>query len=360
MSDSPTAEYLDLAGVKRKHALRHHSDAPADSGADTKYIIEGVVPQRQFGLTLGDSGLGKSPLLYQAGICASAGVPFIGQKTIPSDVLYFDFENGSEESRATEERIARFLGLEAVPESFMRWNADDCAANFDKPGYGIEDAICDWSRSLRDNGRPKLTIVDPLRFWLRQIEDARHADEEVQRVRRIIREATSSVLGIHHLRRVSGEAANQIPTLETDPRRWIQMMCRGAQAMVNGSDVRLGFDYARSQVASDRDALILAGFRRVRGQVGPIYVERVVGEDGEPCGYERIVGCHLLGNPEQEGAFGRLPERFTFKEAKSTYAKTDNPTSQWLKKCEAFGLIRKPRRGQYEKVSANGLGEEAK
>lgn len=130
--------------------------------------------------------------------------------------------------------------------------------------------------------------------------------------------------------------------------------------MVNGSDVRLGFDYARSQLASDRDALILAGFRRVRGQIGPIYVERVVGEDGEPCGYRRIVGCDLLGNPEQEGAFGRLPERFTFKEAKSIYAKTDNPTSQWLKKCEAFGLLRKPRRGLYEKVSADSLGEEAK
>ena len=130
--------------------------------------------------------------------------------------------------------------------------------------------------------------------------------------------------------------------------------------MVNGSDVRLGFDYARSQANGDRDALILAGFRRVRGQVGPIHVERVVGEDGEPCGYRRIVGAHLLGNTDQEGAFVRLPERFTFKEAIAIYGKTDNPTSQWLKKCEAFGLIRRTRRGLYERVSVNGSGEAAK
>ena len=194
MSDSPNPECLALAEVKRKHALRHHSDVPTDAGAETRYIIESIAPQRQLGLTLGDSGLGKSPLLYQAGICACAGVPFLGEKTTPSDVLYFDFENGSEESRAIEDRVARFLGLDAVPDSFMRWNADDCAGNYGKSGHGIEDAICDWSRSLRDNGRPKLAIVDPLRFWLTRIEDPRHADEEVQRVRRIIREASSVCL----------------------------------------------------------------------------------------------------------------------------------------------------------------------
>ena len=39
----------------------------------TEYIIDGLIPQQSIALVVGDSGLGKSPLLYQASLCVASG-----------------------------------------------------------------------------------------------------------------------------------------------------------------------------------------------------------------------------------------------------------------------------------------------
>jgi hypothetical protein len=341
-----------LMDVKRKHALRNHADAPTEAGAATKYIIENLLPERQLGVIVGNSGLGKSPALYQLGICAAAGVPFLGDRTAETDVLYLDFENGAGDSSLLAERIAKFLGLPTIPENFLRWNADDCTASFGRPGHGIEDIIRDWSRATSRTGRPKLAIVDPLRFWLQKIEDARHADEQIQLGRRVIRETGAAILGVHHLRRVSGETANNIPLLETDPRTWIQAMSRGATALINGSDTRLGLETAACKFAHDKEALVLAGFRRVHGQIGPVFIERVTSEeDGEPVGYRRLASVELLADPGHIAAFQRFPARFTFSEASQLFGKSDSATANLLKKCTALKLLKKEGR-QYVKGTA--------
>ena len=269
-------------------------------------------------------------------------------------MLYLDFENGTGDSKLLAERIAGFLKLPAVPENFLRWNADDCAANFGRPGHGVEDIIRDWSHATSATGRPKLAIVDPLRFWLHKVEDARHADEQIQIARRVIRETGAAILGVHHLRRVSGDVAVHILPLETDPRTWIQSMSRGALALINGSDTRLGFDTAgpACKFASDKEALVLAGFRRVHGQIGPIFVERVSsGEDGEPVGYRRLASLELLANPNHITAFQGFPARFTFSAASSIFGKSDSATSNLLKKCIGLKLLKKEGR-QYVKTAA--------
>ena len=344
---APTLD--ELVDVRRKHALHNHADVPTEAGTNTKYIVENLLSERQLGVIAGNSGLGKSPGLYQLSICAAAGAPFLGDRTLETDVLYFDFENGSAASHQLAERISKFLGLLAVPENFLRWNADDCAASFGRAGHGIEDIIRDWSRATSATGRPKLVIIDPLRFWLTNVENARHADEEIQRARRVIRELGVGILGVHHLRRVSGEAALNIPLLETDPRTWIQSMSRGALALINGSDVRLGLENASSPFAREKEALVLAGFRRVRGQIGPIYLERVVSEeDGDPLGYKRIATVELLVTPDHIAAFQRFPARFTYTEACQAFGKSDNATANLLKKCVTLKLLRKEGR-QYVK-----------
>jgi hypothetical protein len=333
---------LEIDAVKRKHSLRSHLDCPSEAGTNTKYIVENLLPQRQLGILVGNSGLGKSPGLYQLGICAAAGLPFLGEQAVETDVLYFDFENGAADSAMLGERISKFQGLQAVPETFLRWNADDCAAKFGSAGHGVEEIIRDWGSATAATGRPKLAIVDPLRFWLNRVEDPRHADEEVQRARRVIREAGTSILGVHHLRRVSGETALAIPNLENDPRSWIQGMSRGALALINGSDVRLGLDKAAIPFASDRAALVLAGFRRVRGQLGPVFMERVISEDdGEPLGYRRLASVELLATPDHIEAFTKFPKRFTFKSAAHIFGKSDSATDNLLKKCVALRLLNK-------------------
>jgi hypothetical protein len=347
-----SSTFHELVDVKRKHALRNHTDAQSEAGSNTKYIVENLLPERQLGVIVGNSGLGKSPALYQLAICVAAGVAFLGDRTTETDVLYLDFENGAGASNLLAKRIAKFLGLPEVPENFLRWNADDCAASFGRPGHGVEDIIRDWSRATAATGRPKLAIVDPLRFWLQTVEDARHADEQIQLARRVIRETGAGILGVHHLRRVSGEAAIKIPLLETDPRTWIQAMSRGAGALINGSDTRLGLETAACKFAHDKEALVLAGFRRVHGQLGPIYLERVTSEeDGEPLGYRRLASVELLANPDHTAAFQRFPARFTFSEASQLFGKSDSATTNLLKKCAALKLLKKEGR-HYVKAAA--------
>jgi hypothetical protein len=342
-----------ITAVKRKHALRNHADKLTETAVTSNFIIENLLPQRNLGLTLGNSGLGKSPALYQLSICAAAGLPFLGEKTVETDMLYIDFENGASASREIAERIARFLGLVTVPDNFLCWNADDCKAEFGRPGYGIPEILRDWSQATSGTGRPKLAIIDPLRFWLKKMEDPRFADEEVQTARRIIRETGVGILGVHHIRRVSGETANNIPLLETDPRSWVLGMSRGAQAFINGSDVRLGFERAANPVAHDKGGLVLAGFRRMRGQIGPIYLERVISEeDNEPVGFRRFTAIELLAMPDHISAFQRFPERFPFTQAQHIFGKSDSATSNLLKKCIGLNLLQKEagKNGQYVKT----------
>jgi AAA domain len=57
-------------------------------------VIGGLIPKRSLRVVAGDSGIGKSPLLYQAAICVASGVPFLGRPVSRGRVLYLDLENG--------------------------------------------------------------------------------------------------------------------------------------------------------------------------------------------------------------------------------------------------------------------------
>ena len=52
----------------------------------------------------------------------------------------------------------------------------------------------------------------------------------------------------------------------------------------------------------------------------------------------------------------RLPEQFSFKNAKHTYGRTDDPTRDWLLKCIALGLAKQIGRGLYQKLVVAGRG----
>jgi hypothetical protein len=126
---------------------------------------------------------------------------------------------------------------------------------------------------------------------------------------------------------------------------------RGASVPVNGADVRLGVDLPDlSSLASADIALVMGGYGRVRGDIPMWHLGRVLDTDGEPVGYQRVTGASLLRNPDQEEAFGRLPNQFKFKDAKGVYGKADQATTDFLKKCIATGLLKKIARGIYEKA----------
>ena len=88
----------------------------------------------------------------------------------------------------------------------------------------------------------------------------------------------------------------------------------------------------------------------MKGETGPLYLERVCDSEGEPTGYSRMAGARLLGNADQEAAYAHLPERFRFKEAERVYGKTSDPTRKFLLKCIGAGILEQSSRGTYCKV----------
>jgi hypothetical protein len=119
--------------------------------------------------------------------------------------------------------------------------------------------------------------------------------------------------------------------------------------LVNGSDVRIGIDRPSLGSASREIALVLGGFGRFRGNLPTTFLSRVLDEDDEPIGYEKLTGAGLLFNPEQEQAYRNLPPGARFKDAQSIYGKRAQATLDWLKKCIAIGIMRKDGR-EYRKV----------
>ena len=62
-------------------------------GRDSQMLIEGLLPARGFSPLIGDSGLGKSPLLMQLAACVATGTPFLGLPVRQGKVLINDHEN---------------------------------------------------------------------------------------------------------------------------------------------------------------------------------------------------------------------------------------------------------------------------
>jgi len=299
-------------------------------------LIARLIPHQSLGIVVGDSGLGKSPLLYQAAICVAAGIPFLGYPVSRGNVLYLDFENGLGDVDNLTTRLSGHLGLDQRPENLLLWNYNDAPLAWTPE---------DLAGMIRDV-RPTWVVIDPLTAYAPAIEEkSSHATTIYQELRTIMRECGVSITGVHHLRKPSGKPEEALPPLEDDPHRWF-LQARGARALINGGDVRIGLDRlgrTRREINGNiRDvALVLGGFGRVRGNIATTYIARVLDDDGEPAGYEPMSGAGLLFNSDQEQAYQRLPAAFRFKDAQRIYDRGPQATIDFLKKCISVSIMRK-------------------
>ena len=317
-------------------------------------VIQGLLPVRSIGVLVGHSGLGKSPLIYQAGICVAAGVPFLGRETRRGRVAIFDFENGLADMADLVERISKCLGLTGALEGLHLWSLNDCPPRYGQVGYTLLDMLREM--------KPDLALIDSLSSYSPDAEEKNSAAARMLRdFRQIARECGTASLFVHHRRKQSRKPGESAGPLESASLHDWFLDTRGASALINGSDIRLGADEPDiSAVQKDGVALVLRGFGRVSGEIGPLYVGRDSDDDGDPLGYRLLTGPELLMNPDQEQAFRHLPAQFTFAHAKGAYGRSDQPTRNWLKRCAGLGIVRQPRRGLYEKVESNGAGGEGK
>jgi hypothetical protein len=205
--------------------------------------------------------------------------------------------------------------------------------------------------------RPLLIVMDPLTGLFPEIEDRNsEARKSLQKLREVMRDCGCSIIASQHIRKPSKEATP--PPLETctNVREWF-LQTRGASALINGTDIRLGVDEPRlangsrsSDDSSEEVALVLRGFGRVRGEIPLVYLSRHCGEDGEPMGYGVATGSKLLLNTDREAAFDKLAETFRFKDAQLALGKGGQATTDFLRQCIGLDLIRKANK-RYQKIA---------
>lgn len=353
-TNGSTAPPDPLDQVRQKWNVYSHDELKQrceDLGSD-KYLIEGLLPDKSISLLVGDSGLGKSALVYQMALCIAAGIAFLGLAVKKCRVLVLDFENGIGEVAAMLDSLCKHLGLSEAPKSLHLWNINDAKLKYGQTGHTALDII--------GQVKPNFLIVDSLTGMFPDIELRNDtATKYLQRFRKLIRDNGTSTLALHHIKKPSNDPKYAPPKLETIPsaRDWF-LQARGARALINAVDVRLGVDVPDVpdiQIGEDdaREgvALVMRGFARVRGEIPVVYLSRCTDEEGEPLGYEVVTGSKLLFNKEQQATLAKLPQAFRFKDAQQTYGKGAQATTDFLNKCIGLGLIRKlGKKAGYEKL----------
>ncbi|MDA2925273.1 AAA family ATPase [Acidobacteria bacterium AH-259-L09] len=336
----------EYSNLKRKWGVYRHGDLKqrCQELGSGNYLIKDFLPERSLGLVVGHSGLGKSPYLYQAALCVAAGKPFLGHAVRQGKVLYLDFENGLGQVAEMIDSLLKHVGLKEAPENLVLWNLNDSSPKWGQTGYTLRDMV--------QEVEPDLVILDSITAYHPDIEDTNSTATKVyQHLRKLIRDTGASIWGVHHLRKPSNNPKFAPVSLETASIiRWFHQ-ARGAGALINGCDVRLGVDVPTKHTAGQGEEIALAvrGFGRVRGEIPLTYLARIRDKNGEPLGYKRMTGVKLLFNKEQEETFAKLPDRFRFKDAQQTYSKGAQATTDFLNKCISCGIVRKVNRA-YEKV----------
>jgi hypothetical protein len=309
------------------------------------HVVDGLIPDASVNIGVGDSGLGKSPWGYQMGLCVASGIPFLGRQVKQGRVLYVDLENGRGEIFELIRSLRRHLELLQPPADFY-------------PTY--DHSQVERLEPLIQQIGPALVIVDSLRALRPEAEgNNENAAKLMNELRQIARAYNTAFFVIHHIKKPNDNfpsgALEDTPTM-----KWL-LQASGARSLINQTDVRIGFDKTSgirvttlqkgdAKRKSDQICLIVKGFARLRGEFGPLFLATEYDEEGTPLGYRALAGLELLFNAEQEAAFRKLPNQFTFKEAKHAYGRRDQATTDWLQKLQRIDVLTHVKGGLYTKV----------
>lgn len=303
-----------LSPEELRHQIEVENRAP--------YLIEGFLPAASVALLAGDSGCGKTPFAMQLGICVAAGIAFLGFPTTPGGVLYADYENSAADFDQKSRTISEVLGLSDTPKEFRRLDGPKIEH--------LEEAI--------KKRKPALVIVDTLRFLDPKAESENvNATSRLGWMKGFCRTGTGSLF-MHHMRKKNEEFPR--PNLYDTGTRVIEWMqhVSGAQALVNQSDIRIGFDYA-----ANNEDLTVRAYRRGMGEAGPWLLQRILDDNsGDALAYARIAGKDLL-NKIQHETLSKIPLSipFGFSEALKHTSKDKKFVSELLKTSQLAGLIRR-------------------
>src|SRR5258708_40373650 len=128
-SPDATGVFLDLKtrfGLLTDTELAERAAKSRAAGAAGR-LVEGMIEPGTVNILVGDSGIGKSALVYQLALAVAAGRPFLGQRTRPGKVILVDYENSLWDSHRILRQQRRHLGLDAAPYTLMIWPMNQLA-----------------------------------------------------------------------------------------------------------------------------------------------------------------------------------------------------------------------------------------
>ncbi len=305
----------------------------------SSFVVERLIPQASIVLAVGDSGLGKTPWAYQVGLAVAGNKPFLGHETKRGTVVYIDLENGVIAIVELVRRLSEHLGLTRRPDNFFVLPA----------GGEIE------IEKIVECYQPSLVIVDSLRAcWPDAESKNENAATVLSSLRRLARKYGTSFLLLHHIKKPSQQTGAKQPSLEHDPVLAWLLSAAGARALVNQSDVRIGFDAPAKRGTGDSEddvVLLMRLHTRLQGESDPVFLARSRDVDGEVTGYRRVGAIAMLNDDNQRRAFHELPSEFTFTDARRALGRAPDPTNKFLRKCTALGLVKKTAHGRYQKTT---------
>lgn len=284
-------------------------------------VVEDMLQEETVNIIVGDSGIGKSPLLVQLGLCVAAGVPFIDLPVQKGPVLYVDYENAASNLADMIDNLLIHLGLPEAPETFR-------VLHFPESTFTVSHAIRELS--------PVLVIIDALRGYNPSAEkDNSSAAACIAQIQKVAETAHCTFLLLHHTRKTDkkepGPKLSACGTVD-----WLQEAA-GGRALVNQTSARFGVE---SYTIGEAD-LILKGHFKLKGEVGPFYLTRLYSEYGNELGYNRLKGLGLLNQSERE-RFLKLPDTFSWHEASDLLfpgKKVGKTLAQLLARAKAASLI---------------------
>ncbi len=378
--------------------------------SSTTHLVEGLIPPRSVNILVGDSGIGKSPLAYQLGLAVASGAPFLDMPVRRGKVLLVDFENSLADVQWIMEQQRKHLGLAECPCTFQVWpmNLDPLQDKVEEviaifaPDLVILDSLRSFSPAMESDNRAAVEQIKSLRVTAAEhgtafllIHHIRKRSplgrfgvpaspsglEEGDVMDWLLR--TSGVRALINqtdvrlaLARSSRSAGAEEDTLilrghfrtrgEVGP-----FLLRRKRADGNGESKALALDGAGESKALALDgageskALALDGAGESKalaldgaGESKALALDGA-GESkalaldgaGEPLGYERMIAhAAMLENAEQETFFARLPEAFSYKDARLLYGKSNDSTHLLIHKMMRLGLVRRAAYGQYRKA----------
>lgn len=300
------------------------------SGSDMKinldpidYVVKGLLQAGTVNIAVGDSGLGKSALFYQMGIAVALGMPFLGMDTTQGSVIMFDYENGERRGEEIAQAVSRFYGHDTVPGNFFRWS---------------EQEASELLETMISGAQPKLILIDALRGFRPNAEiDNPRAADMFRELYPLARKYNAAIVLAHHTRKNRDPKfpPPRLDDLNVSPLTWCEEAA-GPRALVNQTHSRIGL--ARGE---NDTAMILRGHLKTEGEFGPIYIERVRDEYGDPIGYKRRPPVEAGLSVKQQAILDSLPEDFTYKITKLETKKSDASVTRLLSHFIALGVVEK-------------------